>query len=412
MNTPHAFQPPRRPIIAFVAVVLCIPLWFGGTRVAAAEADFATWLDGVRAEALKKGISDEVLGRALGLVAPIKRVIELDRRQPEFTMTLWRYFSWTVNDKRIARGREMLKKHATLLGRVEKKFGVQARFLVAFWGLETNFGSNFGAFPMVGAVATLAHDARRSSFFRAQLIAALQIIQRGDVAHDAKASWAGAMGNMQFIPTTYRDFAIDFDGDGKRDLWNSLPDVFGSAANYLKRSGWDGKRTWGREVKLPKDFDPDHSGLDRKRPLAEWKKLGLRKADGKKLPTVDVDASLVLPAGMGGPAFLVYRNFHATMAWNRSILYALAIGHLADRLAGGPALSVKAPKGEKALARRDVMEIQRLLTRFGFDTGGADGVAGPMTRRAIKGFQKSRKLPADGYAGYGLLERLRTAASN
>ena len=411
MMTDHPPLRTGRLGIAAGAVLLLV-CWLGPTGPAAAEASFADWLEGVRTEARAKGIRDDVLRKALGAVAPIKRVIELDRRQPEFTMTLWRYFDWTVTDKRIARGRELLTKHAALLRRVEERYGVQARFLIAFWGLETNFGSNFGAFPMVAAVATLAHDPRRAKFFRAQLIAALQIIQQDDVAHDAKASWAGAMGNMQFIPTSYRDFAIDFDGDGKRDLWRSLPDVFGSAANYLKRSGWDGQRTWGREVRLPEGFEPGLSGLDTRKPLAEWNRLGVTKTDGKRLPAVDIDASLLLPAGMGGPAFLVYGNFHATMAWNRSILYALAIGHLADRIAGGPGLSVKPPAGEKPLARRDVVEIQRLLTGLGFDTGGADGVAGPMTRRAIKAFQKSRKLPADGYAGYGLLERLRGIAAN
>ncbi len=401
-----------RMLTVLVATALLGLVCAGKPALAATEQPFAEWLKGFRAEARSKGIADDLLAKALDGVAPITRVIELDRRQPEFTMTLWRYFDWTITEKRIAKGRELLKKHDALLRRVEKTYGVQPRFLVAFWGLETNFGANFGAFSMVGAVATLAHDARRSTFFRAQLLAALQIIQRGDVAHDAKASWAGAMGNMQFIPTTYRDFAVDFDGDGKRDLWHSLPDVFGSAANYLKRSGWDGAHTWGREVKLPPEFEPDLSGLDRKKPMPAWKKLGVRRADGKALPAVEIDASLVLPAGMAGPAFLVYRNFHATMAWNRSILYALAIGHLADRLKGGPALSVKAPANEKPLARGDVIEIQRLLSRLGFDTGGADGVAGPMTRKAVKAFQKSRRLPADGYASYGLLERLRGIAVN
>jgi len=399
----------RRIKCGLAATILGVLVFSGKPALAATEQPFAEWLEVFRAEALAKGIDNDLLAKALAGVSPITRVIELDRRQPEFTMTLWRYFEWTITEKRIARGRELLKTHASLLRKVERKYGVQPRFLVAFWGLETNFGANFGTFPLVGAVATLAHDARRASFFRAQLLAAMEIIQRGDVAHDAKASWAGAMGNMQFIPTTYRDFAVDFDGDGKRDLWGSLPDVFGSAANYLKRSGWDGTLTWGREVKLPSGFEPDLSGLDRKKPLAEWKKLGLRKADGKPLPVVDIEASLVLPAGMAGPAFLVYRNFHATMAWNRSILYALAIGHLADRLEGGAPLSVKAPADDKPLSRDDVMEIQRLLTGLGCDTGGTDGVAGPMTRKAVKGFQKSNHLPADAYASFGLLERLRNA---
>lgn len=380
-----------------------------GAEPAVASEPFAEWLAGFKAEAAKSGISSDVLDKSFKGVEPIERVLELDRKQPEFLLTFWTYFDRTVNDKRIARGKELLKTHAKLLAEVEKKYGVPARFLVAFWGLETNFGDHFGTFPLVGAVATLAHDDRRPAFFRQQLIAALQIIQRGDIPSDAKASWAGAMGNVQFIPTTYRDFAVDGDGDGKRDLWGSLPDTFSSAANYLSRSGWQKEWTWGREVRVPQGFDWSLASLDVRKKPAEWSKLGVTRADGKPLAGADIDGSIVLPAGANGPAFLVYKNFRVIMIWNRSILYALAVGHLADRFAGGVGIHAKRPVDDKALSRQDIIELQERLTKLGLDTGGADGVPGAMTRKAIRSFQASNKLPVDGFPTFGLLERLRNS---
>lgn len=372
-------------------------------------AAFEKWVQDFKATAAKKGISDKTIQSALADIKPVERVLELDRRQPEFTLTFWKYLDGRVNEKRITRGKELLKKHARLLADVEKKYGVQPRFLVAFWGLETNFGDYTGVFPLVPALATLAHDKRRSEFFTEQLVAALQVMDRGDFAPDVKASWAGAMGQCQFIPTTYRDFATDFDGDGKRDLWDSLPDVFGSASNYLSKSGWQGDKTWGREVKLPKDFDLTLAGLGKKqiKSLAEWQKLGVRKMNGKALPTVDIQAHLILPAGYQGPKFLVYQNFRSILIWNRSLLYAVSVGHLADRLIGkGPLLTPK-PAKEVPLSRNDVKEIQRLLTQKGFDTKGSDGVVGPNSRKAIREYQIKSHLPPDGYPTFGLLERLR-----
>jgi len=370
---------------------------------------FKQWLEDLKAEASGRGISNELLDRALSDIKPITRVIELDRRQPEFSMTFWSYLTKSVNAARIKKGRDMLVKHKALLGRVSKALGVQPRFLVAFWGLESNFGTYTGVFPVVGALVTLAHDRRRPKFFRDQLLAVLQLIDQGNFSDDVKGSWAGAMGNHQFIPTTYRDFAVDFDGDGKRNLWRSLPDIFASAANYLHRSGWDPKRTWGREVKLPKRIDLAVTGLETLKPLAEWQKLGIRQMNGGPLPKVDIEASVVLPAGYQGPAFLVYKNFRTVMVWNRSIYYAIAVGHLADRLVGAGPLKTKKPIKDVALSRRDVMDIQRRLTALGFDTGGVDGRVGPMTRKAIKAYQSSVYLPADGYPNMGLLERLRGA---
>ncbi|MEQ8605373.1 MAG: lytic murein transglycosylase [Rhodospirillales bacterium] len=372
---------------------------------------FPEWLSGFRSEASKSGISEAVLDQALGSVTPIPRVLELDRRQPEFMLTLWRYMELYVPDARIEKGKELLQKHAKLLADVEKKYGVPPRFLVAFWGVETDFGRNFGAFHMLSAVATLAHDARRADFFKTQLLSAIRLVGLGDVPVEVKSSWAGAMGNMQFIPTTFEAYAVDFDGDGKRDLWNSLPDAFASAANYLKSVGWNPDYTWGREVRLPKDFDLSLAGLQERKKLAEWQKLGVRKIGGGSLPGADIEASLLLPAGAEGPVFLVYGNYRTIMRWNASQLYAVAVGHLADRFIGLPKLSVDKPENAHMLRFADISEMQRLLTKIGFDTGGIDGRAGPMTRDAIRNFQKSVKLPADAHPTFGLLERLRAAAN-
>jgi len=372
-----------------------------------AETDFESWLQGLRKQALSQGIRPETLDKALAGVKPIARVIELDQHQPEFTLTFWKYLNGAINDKRIKRGRALLKKHSKLLKKIEKKYGVPPRFLVSFWGLESNFGDFTGSFSTVGALATLAYDKRRGAFFRTQLLALLSLIDAGDIPSDIKSSWAGAMGNHQFIPTTYKSYAVDYDGDGKRDLWNSLPDIFASASNFLKASGWKSNRNWGREVRLPKDFNLELSGLGAKRKLVEWNALGVRRMDGRTLPAVDINASVVLPAGYQGPAFLVYNNFRSTLKWNRSIFYAIAVGHLADRLAGAGPLKTPKPKQEIALSRKDIMDLQSLLNAKGFNAGGADGILGSKTRNAVKAFQKSVRLPADGFASFGLLERLR-----
>jgi len=374
---------------------------------AEAEIPFKQWLQGVLREAQSRGINQKFLDAALSGVRPIKRVIELDRRQPEFTLTFWNYLDRSINEERIRRGKEVLAKHGGLLKRTAAKYGVQPRFIVAFWGLESNFGKHTGAFPVLGAVATLAHDPRRSRFFRQQLLAALTIMNKGDVSIGAKGSWAGAMGNFQFIPTTYQDFAVDADGDGRRDMWKSFPDMFASAANYLARSKWQRGWTWGREVKLPPGFRLELSGLGVRKTLSQWRALGITRMDGGGLSSDEAKASVVLPAGYNGPAFLVYQNFRTILTWNRSILYAIAVGHLADRLVGGGKFQSPRPVEEQPLSRTDVKDMQRKLSAKGFQTEGADGVVGPRTRSAIKAFQKSNNLPPDGYPSFGLLERLR-----
>jgi len=369
--------------------------------------DFSTWLEGLRQEARAKGISETTLHEALDNLQPIPRIIELDRKQPEFTQTFWRYLDARVTEGRIERGRMLLELHAELLAGIEKQYGVQPRFLVAFWGLETNFGDYLGSFPVIGSLATLAHDPRRSEFFRSELLAALSIIDGGHITvNEMLGSWAGAMGQPQFMPSTFVRFAVDADGDGRQDIWHSLPDVFASAANFLSGSGWQKDKTWGREVRLPAGFNLELTGIEVEKSLAAWQILGVRKMNGDDLPRDNMKGSLLLPAGHAGPAFLVYHNYRTILQWNRSDLYAIAVGHLADRLAGkGPLVSAR-PASEEPLSRNQVEKIQELLSSQGFDPGPIDGVIGSQTRQAIKQFQRTAKLPADGYPTPELLEVL------
>ena len=408
----HAGMRPVKNVCAIVATLILIAA--SGVQVAwSATPEFQAWLEQLRREALAQGVHASTLDRALIQVRPIDRVIELDRRQPEFTQTFWSYVDKRVSPARIQRGREMLSRHKTLLSEVQRRYGVPPRFLVAFWGLESNYGDNTGSFPVVSATATLAHDTRRANFFRQQLLALLKLIDRGDIRVDATGSWAGAMGQPQFISTTYQSSAVDFDGDNRRDLWTSLPDVFASSANYLATAGWQDNQSWGREVLLPPGFDYALTGPENSKPVKEWISLGVRDARGRGMPMNDEHASVLLPGGAtGAPAFLVYSNFDAILAWNRSILYAVAVGHLADRLIGKGPFVTPRPEREVPLSRSNVVEIQNLLNRLGFDAGTSDGIVGPKTRGAIKSFQQNTQLPADGFPSFVLLERLRSTAVN
>lgn len=404
----------RRDLSLSIVAALTVAVWIVAaalaTPAAAATQSFAEWLDALRPEARARGIDDDRFDQIFYGVEPIDRVIELDQRQPEFSQTFWGYMDKRVTADRIERGRALLAQHADLLAAVQQRYHVQPRFIVAFWGLESSFGDSTGDYPLVAALATLAWDGRRGEFFRQQLLDLLQLIAVGDVADTAQGSWAGAFGEMQFMPSTFRAYAVDFDGDGRRDLWSSLPDIFASAANYLSSVGWDGEATWGREVVLPIGFDYSLSGLERDATLAEWAARGVSAADGRPLPSANTRASLLLPGGVnGGPALLVYRNFRKIMNWNNSILYAVSVGHLADRLAGGPPFATARFQDEVPMSRLQTIEMQERLQDLGFDTGGADGRVGPKTRDAIMGFQQRVSLPADGYPTVALLDQLRLA---
>ena len=295
---------------------------------------FAAWLAGLRAEALDAGIRNETLNASFAGVAPIPRVIELDRRQPESTLTFEQYVDRIVSNARVDRGRTRLAENSPLLQEVAAKFGVQPRFIVALWGIETNFGQNTGGFSVIAALATLAYDGRRSQFFRRELLDALRIVDQGHIRPEAmKGSWAGAMGQSQFMPSSFMNYAVDYDGDGAKDIWNTSADVFASAANYLSGVGWKSDITWGREVRLPDGFDPALADLKVVKKLSEWQALGVRRADGSGLPKRELPASVVYPGKIGGPAYIVYDNYRALLRWNRSLYFATAVGLLSDKIA-------------------------------------------------------------------------------
>jgi membrane-bound lytic murein transglycosylase B len=316
-------------MIALTGALLAVP--------ALAETQpFDVWLEELRQDALKEGIGAATLDTALDGLAPIARVIELDRRQPEGRFTFQQYNQRVLSESRIQRGRELYREHRGLLDRVATDYGVQPRFIVALWGIETSYGSFDGDYPVIGALATLAHDGRRASFFRGELLKALRIVDRGDIAiAQMTGSWAGAMGQSQFMPSSYDAYAVDYDGDGRRDIWTSLPDVFASIANYLAKAGWNDRHTWGRKVQAPAALNGDLVGLNTAQPLPRWQELGVRRANGANLPAVMLNASLLSTDEGQGPAYLVYDNFRVLMAWNRSTYFALTVGELADLIERG-----------------------------------------------------------------------------
>jgi peptidoglycan lytic transglycosylase B len=313
---------------------ICLALFAMGSlpAPAAAEEAFDAWLARLRAEALQKGISAPTFDNAFKGVAPIPDVIEKDQNQPEFTLTFAEYMTRVVSPTRVATARQKLKEHHALLSNISARYNVAPRFIVALWGIESNFGTRAGTYPVVGALATLAYDGRRSNYFRQELLAALRILEAGHITVDRMTgSWAGAMGQSQFMPSSYLRFAADGDGDGRDDIWTNTADVFASAANYLAKSGWKGDQTWGRPVTLPASFNANLASPRTRKSLREWEKLGVRNADGGRLPTRNLTASVVLPDGTGGPAFVVYENFRVIRRWNPSDFFALAVGQLADR---------------------------------------------------------------------------------
>jgi len=384
-----------------LVLALLLPL-----TASAQQQPFAEWLAELRAEALSLGIGEDTLA-ALDGIAPLPRVLELDGDQPEFVQTFTRYTDLRVTPGQISRGRQLLREHAGLLAEVRARYGVQPHYLMAFWAIETNFGGATGGFSVLEALATLAYDPRRAEFFREQLLTALWIIDDGHIsAERMTGSWAGAMGQLQFLPTVFRNYAVDGDGDGRADIWGSLPDVFHSAANFISQSGWRGDERWGREVVLPEGFDYALVGARNRKPLARWRELGLRTVGGEAIPVADMEAAVALPVGAGGPAFLTYNNFRVIMRYNPSVFYAITVGHLADRFTGGPAIA-RMPENETALSRVQVAELQERLNSLGFDSGEADGRVGSRTRAAVRAYQSAKGLIPDGHASLELLDGLR-----
>ncbi|MEA3362809.1 MAG: lytic murein transglycosylase [Thermodesulfobacteriota bacterium] len=296
-------------------------------------ADYSLWLNNFKVEAQNSGIKPETVNRALNGVKPLDWIIKLDRAQPEFTKTLDEYLAGAVNSKRIKQGQRLLNENSDTLTRITKKYPVQPRFLMALWGIETSFGLHTGKVPVVDALVTLAYDGRRGQYFRSELLNALKILDQGHISfNQMKGSWAGAMGQVQFMPSTFLNFAVDGNGDGRIDLWNTRIDYLSSAASYLLKSGWDDNYTWGREVSFPKNLNGDYFGMKQQRLLSEWQTLGVRTVEGKDLPKVKIAASLIQPDGPKGRAFLVYNNYRVLMKWNRAHRFAVAVGSLADRI--------------------------------------------------------------------------------
>jgi membrane-bound lytic murein transglycosylase B len=324
-------------LLHFAILLPLFFLWAGmpahGVEDGSDKGSFTDWLEGVRSDGLKRGVGEETLRLALTGLKPIPRVIELDRRQPEFTLTFPQYLSRVASDQRIRKGRNKLRENRELLDEIGNHYGIAPQYIVALWGIETDFGRIDGGFPVIGALATLAYDGRRSSYFRKELMNALVILDEGHITLERmKGSWAGAMGQSQFMPSSFLRFARDYDGDGHRDIWGSKADVFASAATYLTSSGWKKGERWGRRVQVPTGFDPALAGLEVKKALGEWQALGIRRLDGGALPASDIQASILLPDGAHGPAYAVYNNFRVILRWNRSNYFALTVGSLADRI--------------------------------------------------------------------------------
>ena len=364
------------------------------------------WIAGFRPRALSAGITPATFDRAFRNAGYLEDVIRRDRAQAEFTRPIWQYLDGAVSDTRIENGRRALREHARVLDEIEARFGVEKEVVVAIWGLESSYGAMRGSTPIISALATLAHDGRRASFFESQLIGALRIVQAGDVEPDAMlGSWAGAMGHTQFIPTSYLAYAVDFRGTGKRDIWSDDPtDALASAAAYLARHGWTRGQPWGVEVRLPANFD--RRAAAQRRSVGEWRALGVQAVPGARLPAQG-NASLMFPAGAQGPALLTFDNFRTIKRYNNSDAYVIAIGHLSDRLRGAGPFVAAWPRGDRPLNIDERMELQRLLVARGYDTGGVDGRVGPMTVEAVRQYQVAAGLTPDGYVSLELLNRLR-----
>jgi len=332
------------------------------------------------------------------------RVIELDRRQPEFVQTFPNYFSKRVNDWRINKGKEQYTKHKDFLNKLNEKYGIPPHYLLAFWGLETNFGGYKGKMRVLDSLATLACDQRRSAYFTQELIVALSLMDREALnPEDMLGSWAGAMGHTQFMPSNYQNYAIDGDGDGKINLWQSEQDALASAANFLSQLGWKPGYRWGREVQVSDSFDYALLGRKNKKTVTEWSTLGVSKADGSALGEADIEGYLVVPSGHTGPKFLVYDNFRTIMRWNNSEFYAIAVGHLADKIAGATDLVAPLPD-LPTYSLAAIKQLQTYLNDIGIDVGRPDGILGPMTRSGIRSAQKKHQMTADGFPSVELMQ--------
>ena len=386
---------------------LVLAAWASLMMALPAQADFEQCKARLKATAKAQGIDGPTVDSVMDAVQYNAKVIELDQRQPEFTRSFGNYYQLRVTSIRVALGRALLASHIDLLQRVRQQTGVPPHYLVAFWGLETNFGNTFGNMAVPDSLTTLACDPRRSEFFTDELMAALKIIEAGDInVQNMEGSWAGAMGHVQFMPSAYLRYAVDGDGDGKRDLWGSIPDAMFSAGNFLQHLGWQAGVRWGREVVLPKNFDYALANTGESLPLKEWRDLGIRDVFGQPLANSEIATRLLVPSGHKGPAFVTYQNFDVIMGWNHSEFYALSVGRLADRISGAGKLQNRPPDADLKISRERVLQLQQNLNTLGYDAGEPDGIPGPMTRSAVSRYQQSKGVIADGYVDAAILEAI------
>ncbi|MEG1768064.1 MAG: lytic murein transglycosylase [Comamonas sp.] len=395
--------PPVEPKAAAPTVTSAAP---APSDEAQHQQKFARWVAEFRTSARAAGIDEATLHAAFDGVRFVPRVVSSDRAQPEFTRTVWAYLDSAVSAQRVARGQDKLQQLRPQVDAITARYGVPTEIIFAIWGMESNYGSNVGDIPAIDALATLGFEGRREDWARGQLLAALKILQNGDIARERMiGSWAGAMGQTQFLPSNFLAYAVDADGDGRRDIWGSVPDVVASTANFLARSGWQAGQPWALEVRLPPGFDYARADADVRQPASQWASEGVQSMDGTPLPAFD-GTSILLPAGARGPAFLTGANFRTILRYNNSTSYALAVGLLAQKLGGGPGVQAPWPRELQALSNSQVRALQTALNARGFDTGTPDGAMGPATRRGIRQYQQSLGLPADGYPTLELLQRL------
>lgn len=377
----------------------------------AVQQSFADWRTNLRMQALSEGVSPLLFEQAFAGLTPDPQVIAADQSQPEFSRPVWEYLDSAVSSWRVARGKALLAEQAKTLQAIEARYQVESSVLVAVWGMESSFGRQIGSKNVIRSLATLAYEGRRSDFWRSQLIAALHILQEGDISPNGMlGSWAGAMGQTQFMPTTYRQYAVDFDGNGRRDIWNSSADALASAANYLSLSGWQHGLPWGLEVQLPaRDFDYAQADGQYSKTLSQWFAVGLTARDPIDRQHLQQQATLFLPSGYQGPAYLLLDNFRSILKYNNSSSYALAIGLLSNALDGNYRAPAAWPKHDRMLSHKERIELQTLLNQLGFPSGKPDGIIGINSRQAVRSFQQAQGLPADGYPNEALLHNVRQA---
>ncbi|GGH33354.1 lytic transglycosylase [Alsobacter metallidurans] len=373
---------------------------------AAAQADFGGCLSALRSTIVQGGVSAATFDAATRGLQPDMKVLDFLNDQPEFKTPIWDYLAALVDEERVADGKAMLRQWSQALATAESRYGVDRHVIVAVWGVESDFGKAIGKRPLVQSLATLSCYGRRQGYFRGELASTMKILDRGDVAPEhLTGSWAGAFGHTQFMPSTFLRLAVDLDGDGRRDVVDSIPDALGSTANFLNKAGWVSGGTWGFEVKLPPGFNTGLAGRTKKRPMADWERLGVRRIDGRGMP--GGSAGLMMPAGPNGPAFLVTKNFEAIYGYNAAESYALAIAHLSDRLKGGGPIVTPWPTNDRGLSRAERREVQAMLNRKGYDVGQPDGAIGTKTRQAIADFQVRNGMDRNGRASGSVLDALR-----